>query len=65
MAEVAELSSLRILADTSSLELFVNGGEQVMTTRYYPSGAQTLRIGGQGEATLYDMDAMELAYTAK
>lgn len=65
VAEVAELSSLRILADTSSLELFVNGGEQVMTTRYYPSGAQTLRIGGQGEATLYDMDAMELAYTAK
>lgn len=60
VAEVEHLSQLRILADTSSLELFINGGEQVMTTRYYPAGDVSLHIGGQGEVELYDMDAMEM-----
>ncbi len=31
-----ELRSLRIFLDTSSAELFVNGGEEVFTARYFP-----------------------------
>lgn len=65
VAEVEKLDSLRILADTTSLELFVNGGEQVMTTRYYPQDAHALHIGGQGTAEIYDMDAMELVFRAQ
>ena len=38
-ADVGAVKSLRVLADTSSLEIFINGGEQVMTTRYYPDPA--------------------------
>src|SRR5699024_6379260 len=34
--EVDAVKNLRVLADASSLEIFINGGEQVMTTRYYP-----------------------------
>lgn len=39
--------SVRVLADASSLEIFVNGGEAVFTTRYYPEpGPVTLRLEG-------------------
>ncbi len=30
------LDNLRILADTSSVEIFANGGEEVFSSRYYP-----------------------------
>lgn len=62
VAEVPALRSLRILKDTSSLELFINGGEQVMTTRFYAPEASILTLEGQGSATLYDMKEMEFIY---
>ena len=31
-----ELTDVKILADISSVEVFLNGGEYVFTTRYYP-----------------------------
>ena len=34
--EVEEVRNLRILADVSSVEVFVNDGEYVFSTRYYP-----------------------------
>lgn len=33
------LLNLRLLVDTSSVELFLNNGEEVFTTRFYPEGA--------------------------
>lgn len=30
------LGSLRVVGDASSVEVFCNGGEQVLSTRYYP-----------------------------
>ncbi len=65
VAEVKTLTDLRILADTSSLEMFLNNGEQVMTTRYYPQRADTVRFGGQGDAEIFDMNAMEMTYLEK
>ncbi len=35
-AEVGTLENVKILADTSSVEVFVNDGEFVFSTRYYP-----------------------------
>lgn len=35
--EASEIRSLQILSDTSSLEIFVNDGEEVFTTRIYDS----------------------------
>ncbi|MDO4294111.1 MAG: glycoside hydrolase family 32 protein [Eubacteriales bacterium] len=37
-ARLNRLESVRILADTSLVEIYVNGGELVFTTRYYPEG---------------------------
>ena len=35
-AELERLESVRVLADVSSVEVFLNNGEYVFTTRYYP-----------------------------
>ena len=59
-ADIHELHSLRLLVDSSSLELFLNDGEQVMTSRFYPQGPCSLRLDGRGCANLYDMRAMEM-----
>ncbi|MDD3362834.1 MAG: glycoside hydrolase family 32 protein [Hespellia sp.] len=62
VAEVEKLRKLRILIDTSSLELFINDGEQVMTSRWYPEHADTIELSGQGAVTIYDMKALEITY---
>lgn len=64
VGEVDRLHSLRILKDTSSLEIFMNHGQQVMTTRWYPKEANTLQLIGQGTATVYEMKGMEMKYLA-
>ncbi len=43
-----------------NLELFLNDGEQVMTSRFYPQEPLYLRLEGEGYAELYDMNAMEM-----
>ncbi|MDO4174416.1 MAG: glycoside hydrolase family 32 protein [Eubacteriales bacterium] len=62
VAEVEKLVDMRILMDTSSLEIFINGGEQVMTTRFYPKQADSLTLEGVCKAEVYDMDAIQLDY---
>ena len=40
-----EVESLRILADTTAVEIYVNGGEVVFSTRYYPeTQAQAVKV---------------------
>lgn len=46
-----ELKDLRIFADTTSLEIFVNGGEEVFTTRVYSSKGE-LSIDGDCSGTM-------------
>lgn len=48
-ARVEKLKNLRILVDTSVIEVFINDGETVMTTRYYPNhkDAQTRIINAE------------------
>lgn len=62
VAELTQLRTLRILMDTSSLELFINDGEQVMSTRWYPTQADSLHLTGCGRADVYEMQAMELQF---
>ena len=48
--------SVKILGDASSVEVFVNEGEYVFTTRYYP-GAYTLEVEADGAAvSLYAVE---------
>ncbi|MDO5142145.1 MAG: glycoside hydrolase family 32 protein [Eubacteriales bacterium] len=54
-APVDTVRSLRVLADASSLEIFLNEGEQVLTTRYYPDpDARGVQMTGC-EATIWSM----------
>lgn len=39
-ARLSKLTELRILADSSCIEVYANGGEVVMTTRYFPEIAE-------------------------
>lgn len=58
-APVERLRSLRILADTSAAEIFVNGGEAVLTTRWYPETAgRTLTLSGEGSAEIWTLRKM-------
>ena len=46
-AELERLENVRILADVSSVEVFLNNGEYVLTTRYYPDKVLRPRGGGR------------------
>ena len=53
-AVVANVSSIRLIADMSSIEVYLNGGETVMSTRFYPDGdCAELEIKGF-EAQVWD-----------
>lgn len=60
-AHVETLENLRILGDASSLEIFANDGETVMTSRYYPEGQTGIRIEcGAGETRAWGMLPMKI-----
>lgn len=57
---VDQLNALRILGDSSSLEIFLNDGQQVLSTRYYPRPeAQGIAITG-AQARVWEMGAMQV-----
>lgn len=39
--KISSLSEIRILFDTSSIEIYLNRGEKVMSTRFYPQDTET------------------------
>ena len=60
-----EVHDLRILVDTSVLEIFLNGGETVFGTRYYAeTDALTLcaTFGRIGEAAAWSMRPLSVNY---
>ena len=67
MAELDRLSELRVVADTSLVEIYFNHGEKVMTTRFYPEGEKrTVRFSGEASrAELWDMDGFVVEYPQK
>ena len=59
-ADVDAVKNLRVLADTSSLEIFINGGAQVMTTRYYPDPVSCgVQMEG-AQAEIWAMGALQI-----
>ena len=44
--------SLRIFIDQSSVEIFINGGEGVMSSRYFPDHPARVRFEGASDITL-------------
>ena len=58
---VKELSHLQIFADTSSIEIFVNHGEEVFTSRMYNlNGRVTIQGQCQGKMTVYPLKSFEI-----
>ncbi len=61
-AQIAQLRNIRILKDVSMLEIYMNDGEYVFTTRHFPK--ETLRtvlnLQGCKSAKLWKMKAMEV-----
>ncbi|MGI6070055.1 MAG: sucrose-6-phosphate hydrolase [Blautia sp.] len=55
-ALIDSVQNVRILADTSLLEVFINEGEHVFTTRYYPRGeTRILTYTGGGRSCLWSL----------
>ncbi|AUX95051.1 sucrose-6-phosphate hydrolase [Mixta gaviniae] len=46
------LRQLHIFCDRSSVEIFINDGEAVMSARYFPADAPRLRLEGEAKVTL-------------
>ncbi len=52
--ELERLENVRILADVSSVEVFLNNGEYVLTTRYYPDKA-CVRVEAEGAGVKFNI----------
>lgn len=58
-ARLEKLTQLQIYIDTSMLEIYVNGGELVMTTRYYLGDAtRRLTLEGVENSKLWKLDGL-------
>lgn len=62
LVKLDKLDKIRILSDTSSLEIFINEGEEVISTRYYPKNCTKLSIDGIGSAKIYKMKEMNMTF---
>lgn len=62
--EVDKLDNIRILCDTSSLEIFINDGQEVFTTRFYPNKEDRgIKVTGEnlkGTVDIYEMEAFNI-----
>lgn len=55
-ARIEHLREVRILSDESLLEIYVNGGETVFTTRYYPDGDnRSIRVEADGTGKIFEL----------
>ncbi|WP_157152025.1 sucrose-6-phosphate hydrolase [Brachyspira sp. SAP_772] len=55
-AYLEKLENIRILIDTSAIEIFINNGEMVFTTRYYPD-KYSFRVSGDMGLTIYKLQS--------
>ena len=63
-ARVETVRDLRIIVDTSVLEIYLNGGETVLSTRYFQEAdALELKVDCMaGSALAYEMDTLSIDY---
>lgn len=56
-----ELKKLHIFVDTSSIEIFINDGEEVFTSRFYPNKAKiNIEVFNHGSCSYYDLDEFKI-----
>ena len=61
-AKLAECRDIRLIADKTSAEIFLNGGETVLSTRMYPAGTEVKVITEGITGTLYTLEGIEVSY---
>ncbi len=61
-AKIDKLNSIRLLKDTSMLEIFINNGETVFTTRYYPKKINYtfIKVAGSDTIRSWKLKTMEV-----
>jgi beta-fructofuranosidase len=57
-AKLPECREIRMIADTASAEIYVNGGEVVFSTRYYPPDTALSLSGING--SVYELNGIEV-----
>lgn len=61
-AVLDKCSDIRIIADTSSLEIYLDGGRTVLGTRFYPDN-ETVTLSAEGiSAEIFSLREMEVSY---
>ena len=58
--KLPQCSDIRIIADTSSLEIYFNGGEKVMSTRFYPEDTEISLTTENLDGTIYTLKGIEV-----
>ena len=59
--EINNCNKLQIFVDYSSIEIFINDGEEVFSTRFYPNEKNIiLEINGNGNNTLYPLNSFSI-----
>ena len=50
-----------MFVDTSSIEIFINNGEEVFTSRFYPKNKKIfIEIFNKGTCTCYDLNKFKI-----
>ena len=58
--KLLQCMDIRIIADTSSMEVYLNCGQRVMSTRFYPQSTEVdIRVNGL-DGLVYTLDGMEV-----
>ena len=60
-AELKTLENIRILIDTSTIEIFVNDGELAFTTRYYPD-EYSFKVCGDMSIKIYQLEGFKFIH---
>lgn len=60
-AKLRECKNVRIIADKSSAEIFLNSGEVVFSTRMYPADTETKLIVEGVKGAIYRLDGIEVS----
>jgi beta-fructofuranosidase len=59
-ADITEIGDIRIIADKASVEVYINGGETVMSARMYPEDTE-ISLSAEGvNGTVYELDGIEV-----
>ena len=59
-----QVQNVRIIVDVSAVEIYINDGQYVMTTKHYPKKdiAREVKVTGDMDLTCYKLKSMEFIF---